>query len=122
MLGEEGSSFSQYCLYTDPNDDCQYQAWYKTKGDELYAEIEQEKICSEYDNPIIIIIVIIAAIVGIGLALLFVWKLLTGIKDEREFKKFQEETKNPGFIQNENPIFKAPKSTFRNPIYGNTSN
>ena len=41
-----------------------------------------------------IIIGIIAAIVGIGLAILLIWKLLTSIKDAREYKQWQKEVQS----------------------------
>ena len=41
-----------------------------------------------------VILGIIAGIVLIGLALLLIWKLVTSIKDAREFKNFQKETQN----------------------------
>lgn len=44
-----------------------------------------------YANPMYIIIGIIAAIVGIGLAILLIWKLLTSIKDAREYKQWRKE-------------------------------
>jgi len=44
-----------------------------------------------------IILVIIAVIVGIGLAILLIWKLLTSIKDAREYKNFQKESQNAHF-------------------------
>ena len=52
-------------------------------------------VCQPYANPLHIILGIIAAIVGIGLAILLIWKLLTSIKDAREFKNFQKESQNP---------------------------
>jgi protocadherin alpha len=119
---DEGSSFTQYCQFNDPYDDCQFQAYYQAEGDLVHVEVEEEKICLEYIDPMLIIIGIIGGIVAIGLAILFIWKLLTTIKDEREFKKFEQETLNPDWSKNENPIFKKATSTFKNPTYGNTSN
>uniref|UniRef100_H2YJU2 Integrin beta n=1 Tax=Ciona savignyi TaxID=51511 RepID=H2YJU2_CIOSA len=82
----------------------------------LFVQIS-EFLCKTYANPVYIIIGIIAAIVGIGLAILLIWKLLTSIKDAREYKNFQKESQNPKWQGGENPIFKKATSTFKNPMY-----
>ena len=60
----------------------------------LTTQVTLFLVCTTYASPIIIIIAIVAAIVGIGLAILLIWKLLTSIKDAREFKNFQKESAN----------------------------
>ncbi|XP_076824763.1 integrin beta-3-like [Clavelina lepadiformis] len=117
ILGDEASDYDQDCRFTDQTDDCSFQVYFSEKNGTIYVDVEPEKICAAYANPMYIIIGIIAAIVGIGLAILLIWKLLTSIKDAREFKNFQKESQNPKWEGGENPIFKKATSTFRNPMY-----
>uniref|UniRef100_H2YJU8 Integrin beta n=1 Tax=Ciona savignyi TaxID=51511 RepID=H2YJU8_CIOSA len=111
------SGYSQECRFTDLSDDCTYQANFEEIDGIIMVEVEPDKVCKTYANPVYIIIGIIAAIVGIGLAILLIWKLLTSIKDAREYKNFQKESQNPKWQGGENPIFKKATSTFKNPMY-----
>ena len=48
-------------------------------------------------NPVILVIGVIAAIVGIGIAALLVWKVYTSMKDAREYNQFIQESQNVKF-------------------------
>uniref|UniRef100_F6QBL6 Integrin beta n=1 Tax=Ciona intestinalis TaxID=7719 RepID=F6QBL6_CIOIN len=111
------SGYTNECRFTDLTDDCNYQATFEEIDGIIMVEVEPDKTCTTYANPVYIIIGIIAAIVGIGLAILLIWKLLTSIKDAREYKNFQKESQNPKWQGGENPIFKKATSTFKNPMY-----
>nr|CAB3257355.1 integrin beta-1 [Phallusia mammillata] len=117
VLGDEGSAYQQECRFTDLSDDCVFNVYYAEVGDVIMVDVDKEKKCITSIDPTYIIIGIIAAIVGIGLAILLIWKLLTSIKDAREYKNFQKDAQNPKWQGGENPIFKKATSTFRNPMY-----
>lgn len=54
-------------------------------------EAQEERECPPKVFLLGVILGVIAVIVLVGLAILFVWKLLTTIHDRREFAKFEKE-------------------------------
>ena len=54
-------------------------------------------VCNEFIDPTWLIIGVILAVVGIGIAALLVWKVYTSMKDAREYKNFIRESQNVKF-------------------------
>ncbi|XP_065644709.1 integrin beta-1 isoform X3 [Hydra vulgaris] len=108
------------CIVRD-EDDCSFVFSYNKNNitGEIQLLVQRERICPAEPDILAIILGVIAGIVGIGLALLLIWKLLATIQDRREFARFDKETKNAKWNTGENPIFKQATSTFQNPMYGN---
>nr|XP_039253013.1 integrin beta-1-B-like [Styela clava] len=106
------------CQEVDEYNDCTFWFWYNKDGDIIQIDTDPDtQVCPVYANPMYIIIGIIAAIVGIGLAILLIWKLLTSIKDAREYKQWQKEVQGAKWESGGNPIFQSATSTFQNPTY-----
>lgn len=51
-------------------------------------------VCPESVNVLAIVGGVVGGIVFVGLALLFIWKLLTFLHDRHEFAKFEKERQN----------------------------
>lgn len=76
------------------------------------------KDCPAPLNLIAIVSGVSGTVVGAGLFLLLLWKLLTTIHDRRELAKFEKERLIAKWQKEENPIYVEAVSTFRNPTYG----
>ncbi|KAI8489904.1 Integrin beta-1 [Branchiostoma belcheri] len=82
------------CVFKD-EDDCSFIFTYGNGLDgNTEIEVQRTKVCPEEVNILAIILGVIGGILGIGLALLLIWKLLMTIHDRREFAKFEKERMN----------------------------
>jgi len=108
------------CIARD-EDDCSFVFTYNKDNvtEEVQLIVQKERICPAEPDILAIILGVIAGIIGIGLALLLIWKLLATIQDRRDFAKFEKDRQNPKWDSGENPIYKEAISTFQNPTYGN---
>uniref|UniRef100_A0A913I850 Integrin beta n=1 Tax=Strongyloides stercoralis TaxID=6248 RepID=A0A913I850_STRER len=108
----------QECQFVDPADDCTFYFLYYTDGkDNLTVWVKEVKDCPAPFPVLVVVLAVIAAIVLLGLILLFLWKLITLIHDRREFAKFEQERLAARWTTNENPIYKQATTTFKNPVY-----
>eukprot|EP00794_Sanderia_malayensis_P011259 gene11259-12439_t len=80
------------CTDTDKND-CSFIFTSKKINNTDYIEllVQKERICPGEPNILAIILGVIAGIVGVGLVLLLIWKLLATLKDRRELAKFNKD-------------------------------
>lgn len=79
------------CIFYDENE-CRFEFVYNDNDIDTIKVTAKEKLeCPTEIFVLGIVLGVIASIVLIGLALLFVWKLLTTIHDRREFAKFEKE-------------------------------
>lgn len=79
------------CTFYDEND-CRFEFVYNDNDiDKINVTAKEKLECPTEIFVLGIVLGVIASIVLIGLALLFVWKLLTTIHDRREFAKFEKE-------------------------------
>jgi len=107
------------CIARD-DDDCSYVYTYSRQNDtddKILLTVQQGLICPAEPDIVAIILGVIAGIVGIGLALLLIWKLLATIQDRRDFANFEKDRQNPRWDMGENPIYKEATSTFQNPTF-----
>lgn len=94
---------------------CEYKFTYEQDEDErTNIRIEDTK-CPPTNVAAFSIIGVIIATVLLGLLILFIIKCNIYLADKREFAKFEEERKKYLQAANENPLYKSPISTFRNP-------
>jgi len=114
---DEAESYQASCTFDDLEDNCVYEAWYKYVGSKIKVEYRPEKVCNAFVDPTWLIIGVILAVVGIGIAALLVWKVYTSMKDAREYKNFIRESQNVKFEGGLNPIYKQATSTFQNPTF-----
>jgi len=113
----EAYSFTEFCSLIDKDEACVRRVFYHESGKKVALEYRDESQCQEYVNPVILVIGVIAAIVGIGIAALLVWKVYTSMKDAREYNQFIQESQNVKFEGGQNPIYKQATSTFQNPTF-----
>lgn len=79
------------CVFYDEND-CKFEFTYNDNDINNIKVIAKEKLeCPTEVFILGIVMGVIASIVLLGLALLFLWKILTTIHDRREFAKFEKE-------------------------------
>lgn len=79
------------CIFYDENE-CRFEFVYNDNDiDKINVTAKEKLECPTEIFVLGIVLGVIASIVLIGLALLFVWKLLTTIHDRREFAKFEKE-------------------------------
>lgn len=115
LVQEEGESL---CTFLDEND-CRFKFVYGYGPDnEPVVRVQELLECPPELDLLGIILGVIGAIVAVGLALLFMWKVLTTIHDRREYARFEKERMMAKWDTGENPIFKQATSTFKNPMYG----
>jgi len=114
---DEAESYQAGCTFDDHEDNCVYETWYKYGGSKIYVEYRPDKVCNSFVDPTWLIIGVILAVVGIGIAALLVWKVYTSMKDAREYKNFIRESQNVKFEGGLNPIYKQATSTFQNPTF-----
>lgn len=108
---------SRLCTFKD-EDGCYLNFTYRYREDTGKEEVhvQAERKCQEEPNIAAIVFSLIAAIVGVGVLTLILWKVFTTIHDKREYAKFLEETQRAPFNE-ENPLFIDPNTTTQNPVF-----
>ncbi|XP_032222767.2 integrin beta-1-A isoform X2 [Nematostella vectensis] len=118
MVDEIKPEMGEKCLFED-QDDCFFTfAYRENENQELVIYVQKERDCPEEAEALAVILGVVGGVLGVGLALLLIWKLLATIQDRREFAKFEKERQNAKWDTGENPIFKQATTTFQNPTYG----
>lgn len=94
---------------------CEYKFTYDLdENGETNIRIEDTS-CPPTNVAAISIIAVIIATFLIGFLILLICKCQMYFADKREFAKFEEERKKYLQAANENPLYKSPITTFRNP-------
>ncbi|XP_065194784.1 integrin beta-1-like [Sycon ciliatum] len=106
------------CEHTD-EDDCDFFFWVAVKEDGTFLplEIEEERVCPKPFNYIALTIGIIFALFFIGLVALLIYKAITYLKDEYEYKQFMKAQATQQWSKESNPFYKNPTQVFINPQY-----
>lgn len=52
-----------------------------------------------------------------GIIFLVTWKIVTEVHDRREYVRFQKERDNAKWANDDNPLYKIPTTTIRNPVF-----
>lgn len=117
-VDELSPEMGERCTFRD-DDDCSFTFSYKENpGKDIEIFVQREKACPKEAEALAVILGVVGGVLGVGLALLLIWKLLATIQDRREFAKFDKERQNAQWDTGENPIFKQATTTFQNPTYG----
>lgn len=105
------------CTFED-EDGCYLNFTYRYQEETNKEEVhvQSDRNCPEEANIAAIVFSLIAAIVGVGVLSLILWKVFTTIHDKREYAKFLEETQQSRFNE-ENPLFIDPNTTTQNPVF-----
>lgn len=86
--------FWKRCQFIDEND-CIFEFIYNDEDiNKIEIQAKRKLECPAEIFILGIVMGVIASIVLIGLALLFLWKILTTIHDRREFAKFEKERRS----------------------------
>ncbi|RMX49047.1 hypothetical protein pdam_00024130 [Pocillopora damicornis] len=118
QVDELSPEMGERCTFKD-DDDCSFSFSYKENpGKDVLISVQKEKVCPKEAEALAVILGVVGGVLGVGLALLLIWKLLATIQDRREFAKFEKERQNAQWDTGENPIFKQATTTFQNPTYG----
>ncbi|XP_028397592.1 integrin beta-2-like isoform X2 [Dendronephthya gigantea] len=109
------------CENEDENE-CKYYFTYGKKRHEstitVYAVAKKD--CPQDPDLLVIILGVVGGIVGIGIILLILWKLLTAMVDRNEYQKFKRERARSKWHREKNPLYQSPTHTVYNPIYTGT--
>ncbi|KAK2570400.1 Integrin beta-PS [Acropora cervicornis] len=98
-VDELSPEMGERCTFRD-SDDCSFTFSYKENpGKDIKIFVQKEKVCPKEAEALAVILGVVGGVLGVGIALILIWKLLAT-------------------IQGENPIFKQPTTTFQNPTYG----
>ncbi|XP_036365518.1 integrin beta pat-3 isoform X3 [Octopus sinensis] len=103
------------CQFVD-DDHCTflYKYWYE--GTKVSIEAKKGKSCPIPDYVVPLAVVI--GIILLGIIALLIFKCVTTIYDRREYAQFLLSKEDARWSPRENPIYKVPKSTYMNPLYG----
>lgn len=117
-VDELSPEMGERCTFRD-SDDCSFTFSYKENpGKDIKIFVQKEKVCPKEAEALAVILGVVGGVLGVGIALILIWKLLATIQDRREFAKFEKDRQNAQWDTGENPIFKQPTTTFQNPTYG----
>ncbi|XP_028399504.1 integrin beta-2-like isoform X1 [Dendronephthya gigantea] len=104
------------CQETD-DDGCTYYYTYENKGNKTIVYAVESKDCPEGPDVLLIVLAVIGGIVGIGIILLILWKLLTAMVDRREYQKFEQDRAKSKWHREKNPLYQPATSTVQNPTF-----
>ncbi|CAM4704850.1 integrin beta-3 [Caretta caretta] len=118
-LGDTGKD-AVNCTYKDENDCVVRFQYYEDSSGKSILYVE-EPDCPKGPDVLMVLLVVAGAILLIGLAALFIWKLLITVHDRREFARFEEERARAKWDTANNPLYKGATSTFTNITYRGNS-
>ncbi|XP_028399547.1 integrin beta-1-like [Dendronephthya gigantea] len=111
-----GLNLPAECQETD-NDGCTYYYTYENKGNKTIVHVVESKDCPEGPDVLLIVLAVIGGIVGIGIILLILWKLLIAMVDRREYQKFERDRAQSKWHREKNPLYQPATTTVPNPIF-----
>ncbi|KAK3603663.1 hypothetical protein CHS0354_017383 [Potamilus streckersoni] len=83
-----------------------------------YLQVRSIIACVSAPNTLLIVLPIVAGIIGVGLILLIIWKVLTSWYDKIEYQRFKQEVDNPKWGIGDNPLYEAASTSYENPLRG----
>ncbi|XP_064419483.1 integrin beta-2 [Latimeria chalumnae] len=87
-------------------------------GENRYTvTVSEERECPAPPNVAAIVGSTLAGVILAGLALLMIWKLVTEVKDRKEYRRFEKEKQKAQWKTNANPLFKEATTTVVNPNF-----
>ncbi|XP_038635214.1 integrin beta-3-like [Scyliorhinus canicula] len=118
---DTGTANGVICSYKDENGCTVHFRYEEEENGNSVLTVVKEPVCQPPVNILLIVLCLMAAILLCGLLALLIWKLVVTLHDQREFAKFEAERASANWANANNPLYKAPTTTFTNLTYtGNT--
>lgn len=74
------------------DEDCRFNyVYYEDELGVTHIKLQRQRACPPHVYVLGIVLGVIMAVVAVGMAFLFTWKLFTTIKDRKEFARFEKE-------------------------------
>ncbi|WAQ93858.1 ITB6-like protein [Mya arenaria] len=86
-------------------------------NDTVRLNIANQKVCTYPADALFIVLPILAGILGVGLLLIIIWKILTSFYDKIEYARLEHEIQHAKWSKEDNPIYRTPVTTNQNPVY-----
>lgn len=102
---------------TYDKEQCQISYMITCDSNTVQLHLANTKLCSNPPDPVLIAMPVLGGIIGVGLLLLIIWKILTSFYDKIEYARFEHEIKNPKWSKTDNPIYRTPLTSNQNPVY-----
>lgn len=102
------------CYYRYQDNNCETRYDYIIQKERVDVQIEEPR-CASIVGASMVISLIIAAIVGVGVIALIVWRAIVTRNDRIEYEKFVKDTMR-GTRSEMNPLYKSPIVSYRNPM------
>ncbi|KAK3108194.1 hypothetical protein FSP39_002913 [Pinctada imbricata] len=107
------------CNYLD-EDDCLFRFSYDFDEDRQYRiKALTIKECPQEVDVLALVLGIVGALVLIGIIILVAIKVFLMVMDRRELQKFEIEKQKAQWEKAENPLYKDPTNTYKNPTFSN---
>nr|AVP12655.1 integrin beta 2 [Littorina littorea] len=97
-------------------EECHVRFSVQNPGANTTLYVQETKVCTEGPNILIIVLGVVGGVVGVGLILLLLVKLLTSLFDRLEYQHFLRELQSPKWAKFNNPIYKEATTTYHNPV------
>ncbi|XP_076437634.1 integrin beta-3-like [Babylonia areolata] len=78
--------------------------------------VQRAQVCTQGPDILLIVLGVVGGVVGVGLILLLLVKLLTTLFDRLEYQHFLRELQSPKWAKHNNPIYKEATTTYYNPV------
>lgn len=107
------------CLYRYTNEDeikCDVFFTYDIKIDNSVDIQSQKPLCSKPLGAFTSIGIVLAVIFGLGILGILIWKCRNMRLDRIEYEEFYKRTQEAFSKREENPLYKSPVTTYRNPM------
>lgn len=97
------------------SEECHVRYVVRNPGVNATILVEQSQVCTEGPDLLIIVLGVVGGVVGVGLILLLLVKLLTTLFDRLEYQHFLKELQSPKWAKQNNPIYVKATTTYHNP-------
>jgi hypothetical protein len=118
--GLEGTNVERRrCIMIDEHN-CQYSFMYELDVRSGLKQVQAvpEKRCPKSVLVFQIVSSIVFAVLLIGIVLLLVWKAVTYYQDRQAYRQWLQYLQNRQFTaEGENPLYQAPNTKYKNPLY-----
>lgn len=97
-------------------DECHVRFVVRNPGVNATILVQQAQVCTQGPDIVVIVLGVVGGVVGVGLILLILVKLLTSLFDRLEYQHFIKELQSPKWAKQNNPIYKEATTTYHNPV------
>lgn len=117
IISDMTKNYGHLCSSTD-EEGCRFFYQVKENGTVKHVWAQDKKECPKVINPWIVVGGVLAGVVLVGLLLLIAWKVVTTIKDKREYEAFKTEKAKAAWTDNVSPLYRPAITDFQNPMFG----